>query len=177
MRTKTILASAIVCTLIACGSDPSPIEACSGTYTCTGGKDPVQTELVKKGDSCTAGELMLNKDGTVYGLDGATWNGTSKEFKICLQGECLVCTSGTTPMPPSGSSSSSAPPPPPPHVGHCGGTATPCAAKSGAACYEVSGCYLSYAVNEKDEVCEGHPDSCYSLDAEYPCKQSGCTWQ
>jgi hypothetical protein len=35
----------------------------------------------------------LNSDGTVGGIDNATWDGDSQQFEVCSDGSCLTCTS------------------------------------------------------------------------------------
>jgi len=64
----------------------------AGNYSCTTGSQTVTTTLVQNGNVCEAGELTLNSDGTVGGMQGATWTGSSAGFSICTSDDgCLVC--------------------------------------------------------------------------------------
>jgi hypothetical protein len=92
---QTLLAASMSCGLavIACSAGSgSPIDACSGGYTCTDGTTTVTTELEETNGVCTAGQLTLNPDGSVSGASNTTWSGDAAQFQICTEGDCLVCT-------------------------------------------------------------------------------------
>ena len=137
------------------GNTSNLVDSCSGSYSCTDGTQTVSTELVKKGDACTAGQLTLNSDGTVGGIDNATWDGDTQKFEVCTGGACLTCTS-----------TSSDPQPPKPTVYACISThenATQCSALDPTDCTGV--------------YCEDNADPSKCVDDTEESYSGGCMFE
>jgi hypothetical protein len=122
MSTQTTLLSslfvAISLELLHCGGGPagqSPgtlIAQCSGSYTCTGDGETVQTTLSEQSGACYAGQVLLAPDGTADANgDAYTWHGDAAEFFLCdSSSDCLDCTEPGVSSGSSGSSGGSSPP-------------------------------------------------------------------
>ncbi len=182
-RTTIGLLGSVMLVVAACGGsgDGGPAggpganvpltEHCSGTYTCElPGYEPISTTLTRYEGQCYAGEALLTDDGFVDFGDGSlsTWSGNAYQFSICIEGECLACTSDDAPAPKQ------------PKGGKCSGSARSCSSFSPGSCVQ-EGCSMQFKVRwdgELEAYCGGYADSCSDFDTDWECEnQVGCYWE
>lgn len=152
------------------GSGHALTDGCSGEYSCTDGTQSVTSTLTYSNGVCHAGNIGLQKDGSVSGLvSSGTWSGDSNGFSICSGSQCLVCTPSKTTGGSGGSSSSA----------KCTGAPMSCYSLSPGSCSSVEGCYMHshYTGSHWENECLGSAKSCDSFSSESLCQEQGCTWK
>ncbi len=174
---KLLLAGSLVSLFatFACSAGSNALlDTCSGAYSCTDGSQTVSTQLEKSGGACTAGQLTLNADGTVSGVDNTTWDGNSQQFEVCSDGACLTCTSASSSASGGEGDSGSG------STGKCTGAPMSCSSLVPPGCGEVNGCYMTFSINwdgSDDDYCTGSADSCDTMSDKSSCQSQGCAWK